>query len=55
MLTVNIYRIVGSYNCDWKMVDSRKRFRSIETAHRYCVYIAPKIHGYGQYAYIVIP
>lgn len=54
MIRVNIYRIVGCYNCDWRQVERNKYFRSIETAHNYCAYIAPKIHGCGEYAYILI-
>lgn len=54
MITVNIYQIIGSCNLDWKRVESKKRFKSVETAHKYCVYIAPKIHGCGNYAYILI-
>ena len=54
MITVNIYRIIGAYNIDWRKVESNKKFKSIETAHKYCVYIAPKIHGCGNYAYILI-
>ena len=54
MIRVNIYRIVGCYNCDWRQVERNKYFRSIEKAHNYCAYIAPRIHGRGEYAYILI-
>ena len=54
MIRVNIYRIVGCFNMDWRQVEKNKCFRSIETAHNYCAYIALKIHGCGEYAYILI-
>lgn len=54
MIRVNIYRIVGRCNIDWNQVESNKKFKSIISAHKYCAYIAPKIHGYGEYAYILI-
>ena len=54
MIRVNIYRIIGKYSIDWSKVESDKKFKSVETAHKYCAYIAPKIHECGEYAYILI-
>ena len=52
MITVSIFKITKCCDYECRQVERRKRFKSIETAHKFCV--APKIYGKGQYVYITI-
>lgn len=54
MITVSIFKITKCCDYECRQVERYKRFKSIETAHKFCVYIAPKIYGKGQYTYITL-
>lgn len=54
MITVSIFKITKCCDYECRQVERCKRFKSIETAHKFCIYIAPKLYGKGQYAFVLI-